>query len=156
MFISRKFEELLRVFIDINKNGREVAATALQLLEILHCWQNHRLLFDTTLFISGIISRACIIIETLEKFLWRVWQHPIYEVVLKTNYKLFDPSLGPEVCLFKLFQEKWDLLDKTCAGTLIYEQPLDKSSESQTKNTKYRQGSYIWESSPKAGLTQTF
>ena len=129
------FEELLGVPIAIDGTGREVAATVLRLLETYQIADKIiGLSFDTTASNSGMIRGACTIIEqSLERpLIWLACRHHIHEVVLKNTYELlFGSPPGPEIPLFKRFREKWDFLDRTSAGTLSDEQPLDEWSESQ-------------------------
>ena len=73
------------------------------------------LCFDTTAVNSGLSRGACTLLEQkLERdVLHLACRHHVYELVLeKVVLTCLGPSSGPEIQLFKRFQQQWDFLDR--------------------------------------------
>jgi hypothetical protein len=73
------------------------------------------MVFDTTASNSGLKKGACAIIENSigEELAWVACRHHIMEVVLASVFSaLFGCSSGPEVAMFKRFQQSWSYIDQ--------------------------------------------
>lgn len=70
---------------------------------------------------TGIHSGACTLLEKkLSKLLYYFpCRHHILEIIVSTVYKIcFGPSSGPDIQLFKRFQEKWNFIDEQTFSTI--------------------------------------
>lgn len=70
--------------------------------------------FDTTSANTGRLNGACVLIEQKlgKDLLWLACRHHVLEVVCGDVFKkLFGPTSGPNVSLFRRFQEFWPKLD---------------------------------------------
>lgn len=71
---------------------------------------------DTTASNTGRINGACVILEQLlnRNLLYLPCRHHIYELVLRSVFELkLSISSGPEISLFKRFQQAWEKIDST-------------------------------------------
>lgn len=79
--------------------------------------------FDTTASNTGRLNGACVLLEQrLERdILFFACRHHIFELVLQSVFlevKLY-PSTGPDILLFKRFQQAWEKIDKTKCSTSV-------------------------------------
>lgn len=81
------------------------------------------------------LTGACVRIKAFlgHSLLWLACRHHIHKVVLKHAFEqCCGSSSGPEILIFKGFQEQWGFTDWTSYHTLLdQEKPLDDFSESQ-------------------------
>ncbi|XP_015122331.1 uncharacterized protein LOC107044806 [Diachasma alloeum] len=74
------------------------------------------MVFDTTASNTGPISGACILLERLigRDLLHLACRHHIFELLLKTAFEVsMGCTSGPDVQIFKRFQNEWENMDKT-------------------------------------------
>jgi hypothetical protein len=92
--------------------------------------------FDTTSANTGRINGACVLLEKkLDKnLLWLACRHHVLEVVCGDVFRtLFGPTSGPNVLLFRRFQEYWPRIDQT-----TYEACCDVRLDGDLKNMKIK------------------
>jgi hypothetical protein len=80
-------------------------------------------LFDTTASNTGRLNGACTLLEkSLDReILFLTCRHHIFELVLQgvfTKVKLFSMT-GPDILLFKRFQNMWENIDKSKISTSV-------------------------------------
>ncbi|XP_050526437.1 uncharacterized protein LOC126897076 [Daktulosphaira vitifoliae] len=118
------FEQLLGVPYIPSGKGLEVSSAVYDalvkwsLLEKVQAFT-----FDTTASNTGRLNGACFLLEQRlgREILFLACRHHIYELVLQgvfSDTKLC-PSTGPEILLFKRFQQEWETIDKTKFSTSI-------------------------------------
>ena len=93
-------------------------ATAKAVHEQLHSWQSETavvgMCFDTTAANTGKFNGACQLLEVEigRNLLWLPCRHHMLEVLLSDVFGVcFGPSTGPEILIFKRFQDKWSKLN---------------------------------------------
>jgi hypothetical protein len=77
--------------------------------------------FDTTSSNTGMKSGACILIEEMlggVDLLWLACRHYIFELIIGAVFQVcMGYSSAPDVLMFKRFQSRWQLLDKSIFET---------------------------------------
>lgn len=71
--------------------------------------------FDTTASNTGRLAGACVKIQEKlgRPLLWLACRHHIFELVLAKAFRVsLGPSAGPDVGLFRRFEEHWDFIDR--------------------------------------------
>lgn len=130
---GQNFEEILGVPVAEDGTGQEVARTVFQQVERVGAREQIiGFSFDTTAANSGMLTGACIHLENLlgRPVLWLACRHHVLEVVLKHVFeKCCGPSTGPEIPVFKRFQERWELLDRGSYRTLNETEPMENALE---------------------------
>jgi hypothetical protein len=73
------------------------------------------LVFDTTASNTGLKNGACTFIEDSigQQLAWVACRHHVMELVLVSAFTtLFGPTGGPDVAMFKRFQQRWSYVDQ--------------------------------------------
>jgi len=108
-------EKLLGIPKISNGTGKEIAKVCLNLLKEHKMEDSVRgLSFDTTPVNTGIHIGACTLIEEglRRDLMYFACRHHIYEVVLSHVFKYsYGPSTGPDILVFKRFQEQWNSIN---------------------------------------------
>ena len=71
--------------------------------------------FDTTASNTGRLNGACVLLENKldKKLLWFACRHHVHEVLCGDVFKaVFGPTSGPNVLLFRRFQDYWPNIDQ--------------------------------------------
>ena len=96
--------------------GQEQAEACLKVLDDWCLLQRVRgLVFDTTASNTGLKNGACTFIESTvgQEIAWIACRHHMMELVLRSVFtQLFGASGGPNVGMFKRFQQQWPYIDK--------------------------------------------
>ena len=87
--------------------------------EAIHYWklgdQIAGISFDTTASNTGRLNGACVLLERklLKDLLWLACRHHVFELVCGDVFEKFSgPTSGPNVALFRRFQEFWPQIDQ--------------------------------------------
>jgi len=114
--VTSSGEEILGVPKIGRGTGKEQAEACLATMDQWSVRQNVvGLVFDTTASNTGFKNGACTFIEQSlgHEVVWVACRHHILELVFASIFHaLFGPTGGPDVSLFKRFQQAWSIVDQ--------------------------------------------
>lgn len=110
-------DKLLAIPKLVNGTGKIMANAVHECVKEWDLDQNIKAMcFDTTSSNTGVKSGACVLLEINmgKQLLHLACRHHIHEILLSDVFRAcFGSSSGPDVLLFKRFQENWPYIDKT-------------------------------------------
>ena len=90
--------------------------------------QVHGMVFDIIASNTGLKNSACTFIQVEHELVWVACRHHVMELILASVFRaLFAPTGGPDVALFKGFQQCWPYIDQS-----TYEPASDDTFSSRT------------------------
>lgn len=133
-----EMEKILAIPKVAQGTGEQVARAATEALQEWNLRDKVAAMsFDTTAANTGRINGACTLLQQkLEKdLLWLACRHHILEVICGDVFKkIFGPSSGPNVELFRRFQEYWPKIDQAsyrpCTDSRLFGDLLSLKCES--------------------------
>ena len=142
VLVTSSGEEMLLGVPKIGRGtGKEQAEACLATLDQCSLRQNVvGLVFDTTASNTGLKNGACTFIEQSlgHEVAWVACRHHILELVLASVFRaLFGPTGGPDVSLFKRFQQTWSFVDQTKFQVACNDMFDAYTSVVQTQMVKY-------------------
>ncbi|KAK0065707.1 hypothetical protein Bpfe_005140 [Biomphalaria pfeifferi] len=125
-------EKLLAIPKVVQGTGEQIAKAA---AETITDWELTNSIagmsFDTTAANTDHLNGTCVLLEQKlgKELLWLACRHHILELLCSDIFKkVFGPTSGPNVILFRRFQELWPNIDqvayKPCADTLLMTESL--------------------------------
>lgn len=129
---GRTTEKLLAIPKVVQGTGEQIAKAA---ADTITDWELTNSIagmsFDTTAANTGHLNGACVLLEQKlgKELLWLACRHHVLEVLCSDIFKkVFGPTSGPNVILFRRFQEFWPNIDqvayKPCADTRLMTESL--------------------------------
>ncbi|XP_077155302.1 uncharacterized protein LOC143817697 [Ranitomeya variabilis] len=134
---GKDFEHLLGVPVAQKGTGELIAEVVIQEVDRF-ALRDHiiGISFDTTASNTGMIQGACIRIEIEfgRPLLWLACRHHTHELILKGVFGncCNIPSSGPDIQIFRKFQNQWNSVDKKSYSTMLDEEnPIQGFLEEQ-------------------------